>query len=68
MCFCACHEGVRGTGGIAPRIINIGVRPEWASFKARPPYPQGKIAQHPCEAGWTEACMDAPKNNKIPRP
>lgn len=68
MCFCACHEGVWGNGGIAPCIINIGVRPELASFKARPPYPQGNIAWQPREGGWTEAGMDAHKNNKIPRP
>jgi hypothetical protein len=68
MCFCSCHEGVRGAGGVCPRIINIGVRPELASLKARPPYPQGNIALHPREGGWTEAGIDAPKNNKIPRP
>ena len=65
MCFCACHEGVRGTGGVSPRIINNGVRPELASFKARP---QGNIALHPREGGWTEPGIDAPKNNKIPHP
>ena len=68
MCFCACHEGVRGSGGKAPRIINIGVRPELASLKARPLYPQGDIVWHPREGDWTEAGMDAPKNKKHPVP
>jgi hypothetical protein len=37
------HEGVLGSGGIDPRILDLGTRWRWVvSFTPRPLYPQGK--------------------------
>jgi hypothetical protein len=39
-----------GSGGIAPRILNLGIR--WrrvVSFIPRPLYPQGKISRYPLD-------------------
>jgi hypothetical protein len=38
-----CHEGMLGSGGLAPPIIDLGTRWRWVvSFTTRPLYPQGK--------------------------
>jgi hypothetical protein len=37
-----------GSGGIAPRILDLGIRWRWVvSFTPRPLYPQGKSPQYP---------------------
>jgi hypothetical protein len=38
-----------GSGGIAPRILDFGVRWEVVSFIPRPLYPQGKSPQYPLD-------------------
>jgi len=39
-----------GSGGIVPRILDLGTRWRWvASFTPRPLYPQGKIRWYPLE-------------------
>jgi hypothetical protein len=44
------HEGVLGSGGIAPRINNLGTRWRWVvSFTPRPLYPQGKSPRYPLQ-------------------
>jgi hypothetical protein len=42
------HEGVLGSGSIAPLILDLGTRWRWvASFTPRPLYPQGKSPSYP---------------------
>jgi hypothetical protein len=42
------HEDVLGSGGKAPRILDLGTRWRWVvSFTTRPLYPQGKIPWYP---------------------
>jgi hypothetical protein len=42
------HEGVLGSGGIAPRILDLGTRWRWVvSFTPRPLYHQGKSRWYP---------------------
>jgi hypothetical protein len=44
------YEGVLESGGIAPRIIDIGSRWRWVvSFTPRPLYPQGKSPLYPLD-------------------
>jgi hypothetical protein len=43
-----CNEGVLGSGGIAPRILDFGSRWRWlVSFTPQPLYPQGKSPWYP---------------------
>jgi hypothetical protein len=45
-------ETYLGSGGIAPRIINLGTRWRWVvSSKPRPLYPQGKRPRYPLDRG-----------------
>jgi hypothetical protein len=44
------HEDLSGSGGIAPRILNLGTR--WrrvVSFTLRPIYPQGRSSRYPLD-------------------
>jgi hypothetical protein len=44
------HEGVLGSGGIAPRILDLGTRWRWViSFTPPPLYPQGKSPWYPLD-------------------
>jgi hypothetical protein len=44
------HEGVLGSGGIAPRILDLSTRWRWVvSFTPRPLYPQGKSPWYPLD-------------------
>jgi len=44
------HEGVLGSGCIAPLIINLGTRWRWVvSFTPRPLYPRGKSPWYPLD-------------------
>jgi hypothetical protein len=44
------HEDVLGSGGIAPRILDLGTRWRWVvSFTALPLYPQGKRTWYPLD-------------------
>jgi hypothetical protein len=44
------HEGVLGSGGIAPRILDLGTRWRWVvSFTSRPLCSQGKSPWHPLD-------------------
>jgi hypothetical protein len=44
------HEGVLGSGGIAPRILDLGTRWRWmVNFTARPLYPQAKSPRYPLD-------------------
>jgi hypothetical protein len=44
------HEGVLGSGGIAPRIIDLGTRLRWVlSFTPRSFYPQGRRPWYPLD-------------------
>jgi len=44
------HEGVLGSGGITPSIIDLGSRWRWVvSFTRLPLYPQGKSPWHPLD-------------------
>jgi hypothetical protein len=51
------HEGVLGSGGIAPNILYLGTRWSWVSFTPRPPYPQGKSPWYPLDRrlGWPQS-------------
>jgi hypothetical protein len=45
-----CHEVILGSGGIAPRIIDLGTIWRWvASFTPQPLYPQGKSPWYPLD-------------------
>jgi hypothetical protein len=60
------HEGVLGSGGIAPRIFDLGTRWRWVvSFTLRLLYPQVKS---PWIGGWvgSRAGLDAVVKTKIP--
>jgi hypothetical protein len=50
LCFLTEHHAMKaywGSGGIAPRILNLGTRWRWVvSFTPRPLYPQGKNASY----------------------
>jgi hypothetical protein len=44
------HEGVVGSGGVAPRILDRGARWRWVvTFTPRPLYPQGKSPWYPSD-------------------
>jgi hypothetical protein len=44
------HEGVLGSGGTAPRILDLGTKWRWVvSFTPRPLYPQGKNPWYPLD-------------------
>jgi hypothetical protein len=44
------HEGVLGSGGIAPRILHLGTRWRWVvGFTPRPLYPQGETPWYPLD-------------------
>jgi hypothetical protein len=44
------REDVLGSGGIAPRILDLGTRWRWvASLTSRPLYPQGKSPWYPLD-------------------
>jgi hypothetical protein len=52
LCFnwAPCHEGVLGSGGTAPRILDLGTRWRWVvSFTPRPLYRQGKSTWYPLD-------------------
>jgi hypothetical protein len=45
-----CHEGVLGSGRIAPFIIDLGTIWRWVViFRPRPPYSQGKSPRYPLD-------------------
>jgi hypothetical protein len=65
------HEGVLGSGGIAPCILDLGTRWRWVvSFTPRSLYPQGKSLWCPLDRGWVgpRAVLDAVVKRKIPSP
>jgi hypothetical protein len=44
------HEGVLASGGIAPRILDLGTKWRWVvSFTPRPLYPHGKSPWYPLD-------------------
>jgi len=44
------HEGILGSGGIAPLILDLGTRWRWVvSFTPRPLYPQEKSPWYPLD-------------------
>jgi hypothetical protein len=44
------HEGILGSGGIAPHILDFGTRWRWmVSFTHRPLYPHGKRPWYPLD-------------------
>jgi hypothetical protein len=44
------HDGILGSGGIAPNILDLGTRWRWVvSFTLRSLYPQGKIPWCPLD-------------------
>jgi hypothetical protein len=46
------HKGVLGSGGIAPRILDLGTRWRWmVSFTPRPLYSQGNSSWCPLDRG-----------------
>jgi len=67
------HEGLLGSRGIAPRILDLGTRWIWVvSFTSRPLYPQGKSPRYPLdrrlggppEPFWTRG---GEEKNSLPR-
>jgi hypothetical protein len=67
------HEDVLGSGGIAPRILNLGTRWRWVvGFTPRPLYPQGKSPRYPLDRrlGGTRAVLGAvdEEKNSLPLP
>jgi hypothetical protein len=45
-----CHEGILGSGGIVPRILDLGTRLRWVvSFTPRLLYPKGKRPWYPLD-------------------
>jgi hypothetical protein len=63
------HEGVLGSGGIAPRILDLGTRWKWVvSFTPRPLYPRERAPVIHWIGGWvdTRVGMDMVLKRKIP--
>jgi len=45
-----CHDDVRGSGGIAPRVRTLGTRCRWVvSFTSLPLYPRRKFPWYPLD-------------------
>jgi hypothetical protein len=62
-------EGVFGSGGIEPRILDLGTRLRWVvSFTSRPLYPWDRAPGTHWIGGWvvTRAGLDAVVKRKIP--
>jgi hypothetical protein len=60
-----------GSGGIAPRILDLGTRRRWVvSFTPRPFYSQGKNPWYPLDRrlGAPSAVLDAVVKREIPSP
>jgi hypothetical protein len=60
-----------GSGGIAPRITDLGTRWRWVvNFTPRPLYPQGKAPGTHWIGGWVglRAVLDTVLKRKIPSP
>jgi hypothetical protein len=60
-----------GSGGVAPRILDLGTRWRWVvSFTPQPLYPQGKSPGTHWIGGWVgpRAVLDAVVKRKIPSP
>jgi hypothetical protein len=52
------HEGVWGSGGISPTILDLGTRWRWVvSFTPRPLYPQGKSPWYPLNYENTQSVL-----------
>jgi len=65
------HEGVLGSGCIAPRILGLRTRCRWVvSFTSRPLYPQGKSSCYPLDRrlGGPRAILVMVVKRKIPSP
>jgi hypothetical protein len=65
------HEGVLGSGGIAPRILDLGTKWRWlVSFTLRPLYPQGKSPWYPWDRrlGGLQSRSGRGGEKKIPLP
>jgi hypothetical protein len=65
------HEDVLGSGGIAPRILDIGTRWRWVvSFRPRPLYPRERAPGTHWIGGWVgpKAVLDTVMKRKIPSP
>jgi hypothetical protein len=65
------HEGVLGSGGIAPRILDSGTRWRWVvSFTPRPLCTQGKCPWYPLDWRWVgpRAGLDTVVKRKFPAP
>jgi hypothetical protein len=65
------HEGVLGSGGIAPRILDLGTIWRWVvSFTPRPLYPKERAPGTHWIGGWVgpRAVLDAVVKRKVPSP
>ena len=51
-CPFACHEGIRGSGGIAPYILNLGTKWEWFSLQSQPLCHYRKLLSTHWIEGW----------------
>jgi hypothetical protein len=64
-------ETYRGSRGIAPLILDLGIRWRWVvNFMPRPLYPQGKSPWCPLNRRWVDprTLLDAVVKRKIPSP
>jgi hypothetical protein len=60
-----------GSGGIAPRILDLGTKRRWVvSFTPRLLYPRERTSRSHCRGGWVgpTAGLDAVVKKKIPSP
>jgi hypothetical protein len=61
------HEGVLGSGGIAPCILDLGTRWRWVvSFMPRSLYPQGKSPWYSLDRRWWGERFQAPTGARTP--
>jgi hypothetical protein len=62
------HEDVLGSGGIAPRILDLGTR--WSASRPGRFSPQGKSPWYPLDrrVGGPRAVLDTMEKRKMPSP
>ena len=67
VCPCARRETVSGSGGVAPRIMNLGTRSLLVSLAPLPLYVRGKSPDTPWIGGLAgpTACPSASENEKF---
>jgi len=64
------HEDVLGSGGIAPRVLNLGNGGEWSASRPVRPTPKERFPGTLLIGGWVglRAGLDAAAKGKIPAP